>query len=32
VAPLGSGFTFEQYEARVLQQIAARMQAEDGGV
>ena len=29
VAPLGSTFTFEQYEARVLKQIAARQRAEE---
>ena len=29
VAPLGSDYTFEQYEARVLKQIAARLQAEE---
>ena len=29
VAPLGSRFTFEQYEARVLKQILARQQAEE---
>ena len=29
VAPMGSTFTFEQYEARVLKQIAARQRAEE---